>query len=458
MGIDARYTWPLAWVACFVLVGCLGPGCDSKADTCVVDRAGPERRVVRLSGDCRGRSFEGVDLSAADTSGVTWGGNVCPDGTRSDEQGGSCLGHLSPATAQPDLGADLSDLSQDSGPEEPPEDMPPEDSAPDLPGEELGCVAPNACGGCGPLPGQPGQPCGLCRWGRWACQGQGLVCQDDSACLESCQGEQGCPQGECVAGRCVPAGLAWIPGGTFTEGAHGEGEFEPPTTRRTTLGRDFLADRREETQRGWSRLVGNAPSAFRGCSELCPVESITWFEAVAYANLRSAQDGLEPCYRRASSDDPYGVEAALVQELPRWVEGVGCQGWRLPTAAEWERMARAGTLTRWGCGDDPACLEGIARYGLEAEDGPTAVGSLRPNAWGLYDTHGNIAEWCWDWYETLQEEAATDPIGPTSGTLRVQRGGHFSANQEDVRPGFLNASPPSLRDAALGVRLVRSLP
>ena len=139
--------------------------------------------------------------------------------------------------------------------------------------------------------------------------------------------------------------------------------------------------------------------------------------------------------------------------------------YRLPTEAEWEYACRAGTTTVYSFGDD---VSELARYGwFSSNSGRTThpVGGKRPNAWGLYDMHGNVFEWCQDWYGDYPSGSVTDPTGPASGDSRVLRGGSFGLRASDVRSAFRLAYQPDfrptpgqpvLRDVSPGFRPART--
>src|SRR5207302_1335063 len=126
-------------------------------------------------------------------------------------------------------------------------------------------------------------------------------------------------------------------------------------------------------------VTGASPSSYRGPDNL-PVETISWYEAIAFCNKLSEREGLKPYYR---SDE--GVQS-------------GGDGYRLPTEAEWEYACRAGSTTRYSFGDDAARLGKYAWYVANSTNKTRPAGQTRPNTWGLYDMHGNVWEWCWDRY------------------------------------------------------------
>jgi formylglycine-generating enzyme required for sulfatase activity len=187
-----------------------------------------------------------------------------------------------------------------------------------------------------------------------------------------------------------------------------------------TLTKGFWMGKYEVTQGEYLAVVGGNPSRFTGDPNR-PVEQLSWTDATNYCARLTAQE-------RAAGRLPAG-----------WA-------YRLPTEAEWEYAARAGTTTRFSYGDDPGYgqLGGYAWY-LSNSGGTThPVGEKQPNPWGLYDMSGNVWEWCSDWYATYPGGSVTDPVGPGSGSFRVLRGGGCyvggldcrSANRDDLAPDF----------------------
>jgi formylglycine-generating enzyme required for sulfatase activity len=257
-----------------------------------------------------------------------------------------------------------------------------------------------------------------------------------------------------------PAVVRIIPG-TFAMGSserepgHADGE----AFHEVTLTRHLLVQTTEVTQAQWAQLIPNNPSTAQGC-EGCPVESVNWWDALYYLNLRSAEDGLRPCYGLGACEGRPGVdlrcEAAAFQ-------GLDCEGWRLPTEAEWEYLARAGTRTATYQGDltDTLCgdlgLSEIAWYCGSAPERPQPVATRAPNAWGLFDTSGNVWEWTWDWYAPMSAAPAVDPLGPQTGEARVVRGGGWFSFAPDCRAARRGAAGPDERSADLGFRAVRTL-
>ena len=171
-----------------------------------------------------------------------------------------------------------------------------------------------------------------------------------------------------------------------------------------------------------------------------PVVLVSWHDAVAYADWRSGQDQLAPC-REPS-----------------------CTGWRLPTEAEWEWAARAGTSGSHGavtvegsnCAGDPA-LAKVAWFCGSSEGAPHEVGRLEPNAWGLYDMQGNVWEWVGDSYDEYGRKPATDPTGGTDDADKATRGGGWGSRIEDCRTAVRVGDEAQKGFDNLGFRLARTI-
>ena len=221
--------------------------------------------------------------------------------------------------------------------------------------------------------------------------------------------------------------MVWIPPGTFTMGSPDDEvnrySDEGPQTR-VTISKGFWMGKYELTQGQYQELMDNNPSRFTGDLNR-PVEQVSWNDALAYCNQLTEQ-----------------------QRQDGWLpEGYV---YRLPTEAEWEYACRAGTTTRFTYGDAPdhSLLGPYAWYVDNNSDHKThPVGQKKPNPWGLYDMHGNVWEWCLDWWsDNLPGGSETDPMGPDSGSYRVRRGGNWnnsagscrSANRDYRRPVISN--------------------
>ena len=206
------------------------------------------------------------------------------------------------------------------------------------------------------------------------------------------------------------------------------------------------------TRTQWAKVMGAGHKwAPEGPDDDQPVNNITWFDAVRFCNALSKKMALEPCYR---------IDGDQVD----WVSN---EGYRLPTEAEWEYACRAGSQTLWCFGDDPEQIGEYAWFRDNSGEEQHPVGQKRANAWGLYDMHGNVWEWVWDWYGDYPNGTQTDPKGlvkadaktvsflNTSGKVRLLRGGSFLDGAGFTRCASRNWYEPVYRDGHDGFRCVR---
>ena len=179
------------------------------------------------------------------------------------------------------------------------------------------------------------------------------------------------------------------------------------------------------TQAQWHAVMESDPSQFTGDPSR-PVESISWNDAREFVSKLNA---MEP-----------GAT------------------YRLPTEAEWEYAARAGSAAAYAFGDDAAQLDAYGWYADNAGNTTHPVGQKQPNAWGVYAMHGGVWEWVQDRHGAYPSEAATESVGPPPGNRRVIRGGSWLASAEDCRAASRSHAHPAFRGAHVGFRLVRTIP
>jgi formylglycine-generating enzyme required for sulfatase activity len=247
--------------------------------------------------------------------------------------------------------------------------------------------------------------------------------------------------------RPVPDNFVRINGGTFTMGSPanepGRKDNEGPQHQVTV--NSFYMGKYEVTQKEYQEVMGTNLSHFKG--DNLPVEKVSWYDAVEYCNKRSQKEGLTPAYTINSKNVTWNR---------------GANGYRLPTEAEWEYACRAGTTSPFSTGNNittnQANYNGNNPYNNNAKgeyrQKTTPVGSFQANPWGLYDMHGNVYEWCWDLYRSYSSGAQTDPVGASSGSYRVQRGGDWGNSANGVRSAFRRDDFPSTR--GIGFRLARN--
>ena len=185
-----------------------------------------------------------------------------------------------------------------------------------------------------------------------------------------------------------------------------------------TLTKPFYMGKYEVTQEQWEEVMGNNPSYTKGAK--LPVTKVSWNDC---------------------------------QEFIKKLNAKTSGGFRLPTEAEWEYACRAGTTTKYSFGDKITPKD--ANYGDSRIDKPVAVGSYKPNAFGLFAMHGNVCEWCEDWHGDYPF-AVTDPKGPATGEYRVLRGGSFLVNDYIARSSSRNYDSPTDQTGYYGFRLTRT--
>ncbi|MCL2720896.1 MAG: formylglycine-generating enzyme family protein [Treponema sp.] len=247
------------------------------------------------------------------------------------------------------------------------------------------------------------------------------------------------------------AGFVFIEGGTFQMGSPSR-EAERVTTEgpqhRVTVS-SFYMGQFPVTQREYREVMRTNPSNFRG--DNLPVENVNWFDAIEYCNRRSQREGLTPAYTITGR----GHERTVT-----WNRDAN--GYRLPTEAEWEYACRAGTTTAFNTGNNitanQANINGLYPYNNNAaginRGTTTPMGTFPANRWGLYDMHGNVYEWCWDWFIGYTSTAKTNPIGPPEGVERVLRGGTWAMGANFARSAYRQSGYDDYKSEYIGFRVV----
>jgi formylglycine-generating enzyme required for sulfatase activity len=232
--------------------------------------------------------------------------------------------------------------------------------------------------------------------------------------------------------------LIQIPAGTFVMGSppfeRGAYEDEQPQ-HEVTITTPFWLGKYEVTQAQYLAVMGNNPSTWVGPNH--PVEMISWNDAQAFINKLNT---------------------------------LGLGVFRLPREAEWEYACRAGTTTRYYYGDaldcadrggDPCPIADLYAWTWSnytpgpGTNGTRDVGLKLPNRFGLHDMHGNVWEWCSDWYAPYRREPQSDPAGPATGMLKIIRGGMYRSNARMMRSAFRDHVWPSFLFSRIGLRVVR---
>jgi formylglycine-generating enzyme required for sulfatase activity len=210
--------------------------------------------------------------------------------------------------------------------------------------------------------------------------------------------------------------MLWVKHGAFMMGYKGE-------QHKVTLTKGFYLGKYEVTQAQWERVMGNNPSNFKGADR--PVEEVSWNDAVEFCKKLTEME-------KKAGRVPQGMS------------------YQLPTEAQWEYACRAGTSTMYSWGDSISSSN--ANYD-ENVDETTPVGKYPANPWGFHDMHGNVWEWCADWYGNYPSGSVTNPIGPASGSNRVIRGGSWNLGGTHLRSARRHRLTPSLRFHNLGFRV-----
>jgi len=257
--------------------------------------------------------------------------------------------------------------------------------------------------------------------------------------------------------------MVWIAGGTFTMGSPtSEADRNSDETQHSVTLNGFYMGKYQVTQEKYQAVIGSNPSNFSSSPQSGetqnkrPVEKVSWYDALVFCNKLSVTEGLSPAYSIKGSTETASWGTVPTSSNSDWNAVVivsGSNGYRLPTEAQWEYACRAGTTTAYNTGDTRSNNTGW--YYNNSGNKTHEVGKKPANAWGLYDMHGNVRERCWDWYGSYPSEAQINPMGASSGTYRVYRGG--SCNDfDELRSAYRRYGIPYNNESSfIGFRLVR---
>ena len=228
--------------------------------------------------------------------------------------------------------------------------------------------------------------------------------------------------------------MIWIKPGTFTMGSPENelGRSDDEVQHQVTLTKGYWLGKYEVTQAQYEAVTGSNPANFKGSNR--PVENVNWFDAVNFCEKLTEIE-------KAAGRLPEGYE------------------YTLPTEAQWEYACRAGTAAALNSGknlsDESECseMDEVGWYGYNSDNETHSVGQKMPNAWGLYDMHGNVWEWCLDKYEDYPTSSVTDPVEPDTGVHRVKRGGSLDLIAGSCRSAYRNSYSPEGRDFIFGFRV-----
>jgi len=255
-------------------------------------------------------------------------------------------------------------------------------------------------------------------------------------------------------GVAMPVNFVRIVGGSFMIGSPASevGRDKNETQSRVTV-KSFYMSKHQVTQKEWKNVMGTTvqqeqknskKSGIYGAGDNFPMFYVSWYKAIEYCNKRSLKEGLTPAYTITEKDVKMNRNAS---------------GYRLPTEAEWEYACRATTTTPFNTGknitSDQANYDGRTPYDKNAKGiykgTTTIVGTYAPNKFELFDMHGNVWEWCWDWYG----EVTRTPMGPATGVQRVARGGSWKDKGQNLRSAYRNKFNPEEMSSDIGFRVIR---
>ena len=267
-----------------------------------------------------------------------------------------------------------------------------------------------------------------------------------------------------------------VPSGTFQMGCPANSTKECADDSRpheVTITYNFYMMQSEISQALYTRVLNKSPSEFlicagceKDCDDVCPVEQISWYDALYFANALSELEGREPCYTISKTKIPKAKvdpstdkketskEKAEYKIDVRWDKGTSCTGWRLPTEAEWEFAARGGEDFLYAGSNNS---DEVAWVGASLEDPSSVVCQYKQNGYGLCDMTGNMFEWVWDKYSFYAADAQQDPIVNNGDPKnRMLRSGGFGVEEMDFPVYWREKAEPSLTSSNIGFRLCRT--
>ncbi len=258
-----------------------------------------------------------------------------------------------------------------------------------------------------------------------------------------------------------------VPAGKFEMGSpESEKErIEDETLHTARISKSFYLGETEVPYSLWNKVrswalangyhdlsVGN--NGFKDpANEDHPVVAVTWWDCIQWCNARSEMEGLSPVYHTSKR---FTSENVIRNGMPSVTADAEASGYRLPTESEWEYACRAGTRSAYAMGSkDGEGFDQSGWYRINSARNTHSGGRKSPNPWGLNDMHGNVWEWCWDWYGPYPKGEVTNPQGPASGTARILRGGSWMNPSGHARSAYRHALAPSTVFYTIGFRVAR---
>jgi len=310
------------------------------------------------------------------------------------------------------------------------------------------------------------------QWGAW---------QETTAPTYNTDGEQtrtcatcGATETKAIAKLVSMIETVRVNGGSFQMGKNGNGTANSVTPVHEVTLAAFSIGKYEVTQKQWHTVMGttiqqqNEISDYQGLDGVgdnYPMYHVNWYDAIEFCNALSVKEGLTPYYTiDKTTSDPNNMSS---RDTIKWLvtPNTTATGYRLPTEAQWEYAAKGGASASdpykiysgsdtvgdvaWYWDNIPSQTSGETGYGAQE------VGTKAANELGIHDMSGNVFEWCWDWYATYEDEAQTDPVGASSGSHRVVRGGGWLDPAGLARSAYRSVGNPNSRDINLGFRVLR---